>query len=127
MKKFVLPIVLGWICLLALVGCGKKKQEQTGSARRDNAPPGGGTLAIVAGPENKSLEPIVQEFARRNGVSITMTYIGSMEIGHELARGAQCPYDDVWPTASLWIDLFDQGKVARSAESIMRTPVVFAV
>lgn len=53
--------------------------------------------------------------------------MGSVEIGQELAKGTSCPYDAVWPAASLWIDLFDVAKVTRSSASIMRTPVVFAV
>jgi Ca-activated chloride channel family protein len=89
--------------------------------------PGGAALTIVAGSENKSLEPIVQEFARRSGLAVTMTFMGSVEIGHELAKGSQCPFDAVWPAASLWIDLFDSGKVTRASASIMRTPVLFAV
>jgi Ca-activated chloride channel family protein len=87
----------------------------------------GGGLSIVSGSENKTLEPLLQEFARRNGARIDVSYLGSVEIGHEIARGTQCSFDSVWPAASLWIDLFDEAKVTRSAQSIMRTPVVFAL
>ena len=127
MKHRLISVVAGGLAVLALAGCGKQSQS-------DNASPGssvpsqrGASLSIVAGSENKSLEPIVQEFARRNGVTINMTYMGSVEIGQEIAKGTQCPFDAVWPAASLWIDLFDSAKVTRSAVSIMRTPVVFAV
>ncbi len=113
--------------VLALAGCDQKKPSAAPPPVAPSASPRGTSLAIVAGSENKSLEPIVQEFARRNGVAITMTYMGSVEIGQELTKGTQCPFDAVWPAASLWIDLFDTAKVTRSAESIMRTPVVFAV
>jgi len=111
----------------ALSGCGRKSPPESTAATPPGQTSPGVSLAIVAGSENKSLEPIVQEFARRNGVAVTMTYMGSVEIGQELAKGPQCPFDAVWPAASLWIELFDAAKITRDSESILRMPVVFAV
>lgn len=111
------------ILLLCLVGCGKKPEGAIPSTSSSQ----GGSLSILAGSENKSLEPLIQAFARRKGAKIEISYLGSVEIGHELAKGSQGSFDAVWPAASLWIDLFDDNKVTRSAQSIMRTPVVFAV
>jgi Ca-activated chloride channel family protein len=125
MKPSLISAFIGVLAVLALTGCGERDQSDPGHPSTRGAR--GVALGIIAGSENKSLEPIVQEFARRNGVAITMTYMGSVEIGQELAKGTQCPFDAVWPAASLWIDLFDSAKVTRSAASIMRTPVVFAV
>lgn len=127
MKRTLISVFAGVLGALALAGCGKPSQPDITPQASQGVSPRGASLAIVAGSENKSLEPIVQEFARRNGVAINLTYMGSVEIGQELAKGTQCPYDAVWPAASLWIDLFDVAKVTRSSESIMRTPVVFAV
>jgi Ca-activated chloride channel family protein len=127
MKRTLISVFAGVLGALALAGCGKQSQPDITPQASQGVSPRGASLAIVAGSENKSLEPIVQEFARRNGVAINLTYMGSVEIGQELAKGTQCPYDAVWPAASLWIDLFDVAKVTRSSESIMRTPVVFAV
>lgn len=127
MKPNKISVFAAVLTVLALAGCGR--QSPSGEVSSTSSAPGqrGVNLSIVSGSENKSLEPIVQEFARRNGAAITMTYMGSVEIGQELTRGTQCPFDAVWPAASLWIDLFDVAKVTRSSESIMRTPVVFAV
>jgi len=127
MKRNLISVFAGVLAALALAGCDQKSQSDAVPSASQSAIPRGANLAIVAGSENKSLEPIVQEFARRNGVTINMTYMGSVEIGQELAKGAQCPFDAGWPAASLWIDLFGVAKVTRSSESIMRTPVVFAV
>jgi Ca-activated chloride channel family protein len=107
-------------------GCGKKG-GLTSSSDTPSAQQIIGSFSIVSGSENKSLESIIQQFARRNGINITMTYMGSVEIGQELAKGNQCPFDAVWPASSLWIEVFDSNKVTKYAESIMRTPVVFAV
>lgn len=119
-------IGLAFLSALVLSGCGKRPPENAGAGSQTGSG-GGASLAIVSGSENKSLEPIVQEFSRRTGISITMSYMGSVEIGQELAKGGQCAFDAVWPASSLWIDLFDLAKVARMSESIMRTPVVFGV
>ncbi len=126
-NRLLLPVTCGLSALLCLAGCGQKPAQESAGAAPDGSNSRGGNLSIVAGSENKSLEPIVQEFARRRGVGVSMAYMGSVEIGHELAKGTQCQFDSVWPAASLWIDLFDLSRVTRSSESIMRTPVVFAV
>ena len=127
MKQSPIPALFSALALLVLLGCGRESPPESTAATPPGSASRGVSLAIVAGSENKSLEPIVQEFARRNNLAITMTYMGSVEIGQELSKGPQCPFDAVWPAASLWIELFDAAKITRDAESIMRTPVVFAV
>jgi Ca-activated chloride channel family protein len=127
MKQSPIPALFSALVLLVLLGCGRESPPESTAATPPGSASRGVSLAIVAGSENKSLEPIVQEFARRNDLAITMTYMGSVEIGQELAKGPQCPFDAVWPAASLWIELFDAAKITRDSESIMRTPVVFAV
>jgi Ca-activated chloride channel family protein len=110
-----------------LAGCGKQNGTDSSGGAPQAPDQGKAALSIVAGSENKSLEPIIQQFARNRGMRIDITYMGSVEIGQELAKGKQCSYDAVWPAASLWIDLFDAAKVTKYSESIMRTPVVFAI
>ena len=123
--KNVRLIGLTAVLMLLFAGCGKK-----GSVTSSDTPPvpsAKGSLLVVSGSENKSLEPIIQEFARRNGINVAITYMGSVDIGQELAKGKGCQFDAVWPASSLWIDVFDGSKIAKYSESIMRTPVVFAV
>ena len=84
-------------------------------------------LAIVAGSENKTLEPLMQDWASRNNVSLTVTYLGSVDISRALEQGKDGPYDAVWPANSLWIALGDTKKVVKHAESILRSPVVLAL
>ena len=86
------------------------------------------TFTIVSGSENKEIEPLIQEFARKEGVSIKITYLGSMDMTIELAeKGAQIPYDAVWPANSLWITLGDTHKAVKHVESIMRSPMALGV
>lgn len=85
------------------------------------------TLRIVAGSENQALEPLVQDWAGRNGVAVEMTYLGSVDISRALAAGKASEYDAVWPAHSLWIELGDTGKAVAHAISILRSPVVLGV
>ena len=47
------------------------------------------SFAIISGSENQALEPIVIDWGRKNGVEVTMTYSGSVDISHELGAGTE--------------------------------------
>ena len=85
------------------------------------------SLAIVSGSENKALEPIVMEWAEDNGVDVSMSYLGSVDISRELGQGTATDFDAVWPAHSLWIELGDTTKITKHRESILRTPVVLGI
>ena len=87
---------------------------------------GGKTLRIVSGSENRELEPILEDFAKSEGVRIEMTYQGSLDI-MRLLEGEELPYDAVWPASSLWLDAADTPLNLKHAESISITPVVFGI
>lgn len=82
---------------------------------------------IASGSENKALEPIVQQWAADNGVDVTMTYLGSVDISRELGKGSATEFDAVWPAHSLWIDLGDTQKTTKHREPVVRSPVVLGL
>jgi len=84
-------------------------------------------LSIVAGSENKTLEPLMLDWASRNGVILNITYLGSVDISRELEKGSSGAYDAAWPANSLWIALGDTKKVVKHSESILRSPVVLGL
>lgn len=84
------------------------------------------SLRIVAGSENKSLEPLVQRFARESGISIQIEYKGSVEIMRQLESGGGAA-DAVWPAQSLWIGLGDTQRRVKDAKSIYWSPVGLAL
>ncbi|MEO8244441.1 MAG: substrate-binding domain-containing protein [bacterium] len=84
-------------------------------------------LSIVAGSENKTLEPLILDWAAQSQVALTITYLGSVDISRELEKGTAGAYDAVWPAHSLWIALGDTLKVTKHAESILRSPVVLGL
>ncbi|HKX28906.1 MAG TPA: VWA domain-containing protein [Blastocatellia bacterium] len=83
-------------------------------------------LRIVAGSENKTLEPLIQEFARENQLTIRMDYKGSVDIMAEL-QNENTTYDAVWPANRLWITLGDDKGRVKRVQSIMSSPIVFAM
>jgi Ca-activated chloride channel family protein len=84
-------------------------------------------LKIVAGSENKSLQPVIQAWAKQQGVNIQVSYQGSVDIYRLLQQGRNSEFDAVWPANHLWIELGDEQKVVKHEKSIMRSPVVLAL
>ena len=90
----------------------------------DNSGP---SVTLLSGSENKSLYPIVEEFAREQGVDIEIKGKGSVDIMLDIRNGKSAEADIVWPAASLWLELGDIQRVVKHEKSIMRSPVVFWV
>ena len=84
------------------------------------------TLSIVSGSENRSLEPIVQAFCQDEGWACPMTYQGSVDIRLALEDGDP-GHDAVWPAHSRWVEMGDRERRVKHLESIMQSPVVFAI
>lgn len=84
-------------------------------------------LHIVSGSENKSLEPLIKDWARDNKADVDITYLGSVDISRELSKGTETEFDAVWPANSLWIELGDTQKVVKHDASVLRSPVVLGL
>lgn len=89
--------------------------------------PANADLVIVSGSENKELQPLIERWARSEGVDVAMVYQGSVDIYRYLQQGSSMPYDAVWPANHLWIELGDTQKVVKHEASIMRSPVVLGL
>lgn len=86
----------------------------------------GTDFVILSGSENKSLEPVLEDFGRKHNVNIQMKYMGSVDIMLQLNR-EMTSYDAVWPANSLWIALGDKKRIIKHEKSIMTSPVVFGI
>ena len=120
---------------LLLVACSRGSEENTtadeGASRSSNKTftvdgYGSDTLRIVAGSENKMLEPIIQSFAKKNKVNITIDYLGSLDI-MALLQSGELDYDAVWPASSIWLTLGDEHRLLKHTETTSITPVVFGI
>ena len=130
MKQFSKTLFLiSLLVPLLLGGCDRNEPQQqsrqTSASKKVKSPPI--TLSIVSGSENKTLEPLLQQFSRENNIRVSMQYMGSVDIAHEIAKGAHSAFDAVWPASGLWLSLGDKQGVVKHAQSVMRSPVVFAV
>jgi Ca-activated chloride channel family protein len=111
-----------WLVLLLVsAACGREPASSNSTVT--TSPP---ALTVLAGSENESLQPLVDQFAAARGVRIAVTYRGSVDIMLAM-EDPSTAVDAVWPAASLWIDLGDVRHRVRHVQSIMRSPVVFAV
>jgi Ca-activated chloride channel homolog len=102
----------GVLALVALAGCSDEPAQE---------------FKIVAGSENRTLEPVVQAFCKDRNFACVFDYQGSLDIGAMLAPGQTPAVDAVWPAASLWVDLYDTGRRVKNLRSISQSPVVLGV
>lgn len=124
--RTLFALIAALCALLMTTGCDNGSPPTTSGTNGAPAALAAPDFTIVSGSENKTLEPIVQQFAKENNVNIKMDYRGSVDIMMALQSG-QIEYDAVWPANSLWIDLGDKSKVVKNAKSILWSPVVLGV
>lgn len=85
---------------------------------------------MASGSENKEVGDAVKQAAKQANVSVTVDYMGSLDIMDALrnkGRHAGRDYDAVWPASSMWITLGDTGHIVKDQTSTSTTPVVFGV
>ncbi|MCA9759199.1 MAG: VWA domain-containing protein [Candidatus Eisenbacteria bacterium] len=109
--SFVFSTLL-FLTVILVSGCGEPTPDRQ--------------MRILSGSENKTLEPILQEFARSKGVALEMDYKGSVDIMLALQQ-PEFEYDAVWPANSLWISIGDTQRRVKHSKSIMTSPVVFGI
>ena len=122
LRKFMALLLALLTAVAVLTGCDTAADSGADTVLGS----GGKTLRIVSGSENRELEPILEDFAKSEGVRIEMTYQGSLDI-MRLLEGEEMPYDAVWPASSLWLDAADTSLNLKHAESVSITPVVFGI
>lgn len=83
-------------------------------------------FVIASGSENRTLEPIVQDFCRARGTTCRFDYQGSLDIGLALANTPPA-FDAVWPANAIWIALFDSQRRVRDLTPIARSPVILGL
>lgn len=98
------------------------------AACNDSIPGNDGVFSIVAGSENRDIEPLVREFCEKQSVACDFSYQGSLDIGLSLGMDAQnSTADAIWPAASIWVSMFDDQRKVRHLASIAQNPVALGV
>jgi Ca-activated chloride channel family protein len=81
---------------------------------------------IISGSENRSLEPLIEQFAKDHDAIVRMHYKGSVDMMLDLQRN-KVAADAVWPASSIWLNLGDRHRITKHGKSIMYSPVVFGI
>ena len=101
--------------------------DPVSSISTPQAPPSDAVaFTVLAGSDSKDLEPMVVKYGREHGATITFAYAGSVDIALQI-QGGKLDADAVWPASSVWLNYADRQHVVKSAQSVMRSPVVIGV
>lgn len=120
--KNLIMLLLPLVFIITACGSPSEKNKFDFSTKNGNKE----TLNIVAGSENKELEPILNEYAKKSGVKINVDYLGSLDI-MKLLKEDNIKYDAVWPASSIWLNTGDTNKVLKHVENTSFTPITFGI
>ncbi len=112
LQKWVLTFSIILLLLPSLAGCWGGGEENT--------------LTVLAGSELKDLEPLFDRIQNETGITLKMTYLGTLEGAERLATGEET--DLAWFSHAKYLTML-QGTSTRIAaqEKIMLSPVVLGV
>ena len=117
--------ILGVLAAVLLAGC------TTSPAAKPPADFSGPpvTLRVLAGSELADMKPILDEAAKATGVSVNMTFTGTLDGAETVADGkADGTYDAVWFSSTRYLQTIPEAKRRLStATRIMGSPVVLGV
>ena len=134
MSPLALAVSIVLAMAMMLTGCSSRNSDADSVSNEDAktqtfTPENGkssATLNIASGSENKEVADAVQQAVNDSGVSVTLNYMGSLDIMQALQRGGDS-YDAVWPASSMWISMGDTKHVVKEQSSTSTTPIVFGI
>ena len=118
--KRCISLLLLLAILLTLTGC-SQGPETTPSEEEDRY------LRILSCPENKELEPILNDFASEHNARFDFSYAGALDIIQLLNSDKASEYDAVWLSNSIWTSKLENSSILTYGKSIFISPVVFAI
>lgn len=83
------------------------------------------TFRIISSTENKDLEPIIQDYARKNDIDLDVEYAGTIDIMDRLNNNEQ--FDAVWTSNSIWLYMLNNSSKVKNSKSTSINPVVFGI
>ncbi|MBK7781331.1 MAG: VWA domain-containing protein [Ardenticatenia bacterium] len=114
--------LLSIVLLIAVSACRSAPLDKASSP--DPSTASAGDFVIVAGSENRALEPILTAYGKDQGRNIKVEYQGSVDIKLALQQGPGFKANAVWPANSLWISLGDVQRVVKHAQPVFWSPLV---
>ena len=86
---------------------------------------GNTTFKLISSSENKDLEDILQDFAKKNNIDLQIDYAGTIEIMDKLNNNKD--YDAVWASNSIWLYMLNSDVKITNSKSTSINPVVFGI
>lgn len=124
-KSSILSLLFALIILVS--GCAPNNPDgEKKSSTYSKFGKGKQVLRIVSGSENRELEPLIEDYAKNNNVTVEMTYQGSIDIMRSLQNDT-ADFDGVWPASSIWISMGDKSHRVKHINSTSISPVVFGI
>jgi len=96
-----------------------------GGVAKDIGISGNHTFKLLSSTENKDLENILQEFAKKEKFNLEITYAGTLEIMDKI--NSQNDYDAIWTSNSIWLYMLDNQSQIKDSVSTSINPVVFGI
>ncbi|MDQ3785701.1 MAG: substrate-binding domain-containing protein, partial [Actinomycetota bacterium] len=87
------------------------------------------TLRVLAGSELRDMEPLLTDAAAATGVTVEMSYLGTLDGAETVASGkADGHYDALWFSSTRYLQTIPEAKKRlASTNRIMGSPVVLGV
>ena len=117
----ILVVILYFISKIFGISSGNKKNEIKYSDRTYSSK----TFSILSSQENEDLEPIIMDYASKQGYDVEITYQGTLDMMETLNSGEK--YDAVWASNAIWLYMLDSSVKTSDSSSTSINPVVFAI
>ena len=122
-KKSMISIFAIFIILVCLIeGLGSNVKTIIKDTEKNNSD---NTFKIISSTENKDIEEIIQNYAKKNNIDVSIDYAGTIEIMSKLNNGEK--YDAVWCSNSIWLYMLDSKIKTSNSKSTSINPVVFGI
>ena len=120
--------VVGWIILIVIVMIGigyYADSDQTNSIVKNSLFSNNDTFKIISSSENKDLENVIINYAKKEGIDVSIDYAGTIDIMEKLNSGEK--YDAVWTSNSIWLYMLNNNVSVKNSKSTSINPVVFGI
>jgi len=83
-------------------------------------------FTILSSSENKDVEPMLIDYAKKNNINLTIEYAGTIDMMEILNEDNQ-KYDAIWCSNSIWLYMLENQSMIKNSKFISINPVVFGI
>ena len=113
------------IAILIIAGIGIAAQEEIEDGINSFISNDSSEFKIISSTENKDLENVIQDFARKNDIDLSIEYAGTIDIMDKINGGEK--FDAVWTSNSIWLYMLNNSSKVKNSKSTSINPVVFGI